>query len=81
MMDILTRPGREAIALSSSKGDRRTSTDPILAQQPAEERISFSWPVLTRNKSKRQTMHAISTLEDGVAGDGRTSEWQLSKVY
>jgi hypothetical protein len=81
MMDILTRPGREAIALSSSKGDRGTSTDPILAQQPAEERISFSWPVLTRNKSKRQTMHAISTLEDGVAGDGRTSEWQLSKEY
>jgi hypothetical protein len=80
MMEFLALPGRAVIALSG-KGDGRTSTDPIIAQQLAEERISFSWPTLTRNKSKRQTMHAISTLEDGVAGDGRTSEWQVSKEY
>jgi hypothetical protein len=81
-MEFLARPGRDVIALNGGSRDGRQSTDPILGQQQGVvDGINFPWPAVTRDESKRQTMHAIRTLRDGVAGDGRTAKWQLAKEY
>jgi hypothetical protein len=78
-MEFLAQSGRDVIALNGGSRDGRQSTDPILGQQQGVDGINFPWPAVTRGESKRQTMHAIRTLQDGVAGDGRTAKWQLSK--
>jgi hypothetical protein len=80
LLEFIARPGEEVIQLNGGSRDGRTSTDPILNQQPGGDGINFPWPAKTAGSDRRrQTMHVNWTLRDGAASDGRTSERESFK--
>jgi hypothetical protein len=80
LLEFMAHPGEEVFALNGCSRDGRTSTDPILNQQPGVDGVNFPWPAKRRDSDRRrQTMHASWTLRDGVASDGRTSQREILK--
>ncbi|CAO2652482.1 Nn.00g007650.m01.CDS01 [Neocucurbitaria sp. VM-36] len=80
--EYLAPPGEEVIALSSTMGRGRGSTDRIIARDK-DAILDFPWPMKPdncRNQDgrRRQTVHTNWTLRRGVARGGRTIERPIS---